>query len=141
MYFTGGGMVSGMPVWVLLGLIFSWLILSGKICIIMYILNTAVAVLCMLLEMWYPELVTPLASRNAGYIDMIQSMVVVTCIFGGIFKYQTYVYEKQRKQILKANAAKSEFLAKVKYKLPMFLWKYWCVNKKHRSPESELGNI
>jgi len=117
MYFTGGGMVSGMPVWVLLGLIFSWLILSGKICIIMYILNTAVAVLCMLLEMWYPELVTPLASRNAGYIDMIQSMVVVTCIFGGIFKYQTYVYEKQRKQILKANAAKSEFLANMSHEL------------------------
>ena len=117
MYFTGGGMVSGMPVWVLLGLIFSWLILNGKTCICMYILNTAAAVGCMLLEMWYPQLVVPMVNRNAGYIDMIQSMVVVTCIFGGIFKYQTYVYEKQRKQILKANAAKSEFLANMSHEL------------------------
>ena len=117
MYFTGGGMVSGMPVWVLLGLIFSWLILNGKTCICMYVLNTSAAVCCMLLEMWHPELVVPLANRKAGYIDMIQSMVVVTCIFGGIFKYQTYVYEKQRKQILKANAAKSEFLANMSHEL------------------------
>ena len=117
MYFTGGGMMSGMPVWVLLGLIFSWLILSGKPGICMYIINTAATVGCMLLEMWHPELVTPLANRNAGYIDMIQSMIVVTCIFGGIFRYQTYVYEKQRKQILKANAAKSEFLANMSHEL------------------------
>lgn len=117
MYFTSGGMVSGMPVWVLLGLIFSWLILQGKLCVIIYILNVLAAISCMLIEMWYPEAVTPLATRNAAYIDMIQSMVVVTCIFGGIFKYQTYVYEKQRKQILKANAAKSEFLANMSHEL------------------------
>ncbi len=117
MYFTGGGMHSGMPVWVLLGLIFSWLILNGRLCIFMYVINTMAAVACMLIEMWYPESVMPLDSRNAGYIDMIQSMVVVTCIFGGIFKYQTYVYEKQRKQILKANAAKSEFLANMSHEL------------------------
>ncbi len=117
MYFTGGGMHSGMPVWVLLGLIFSWLILNGRLCIFMYVINTMAAVACMLVEMWYPESVMPLDSRNAGYIDMIQSMVVVTCIFGGIFKYQTYVYEKQRKQILKANAAKSEFLANMSHEL------------------------
>ncbi len=114
MYFTGGGMYSGMPVWVLLGLIFSWLILSGRWCVIMYAVNILAAVGCMLAEMWYPELVIPLESRNAAYIDMIQSMVVVTCIFGGIFKYQTYVYEKQ---ILKANAAKSEFLANMSHEL------------------------
>lgn len=117
MYFTGGGLYSGMPVWVLLGLIFSWLILDGRWCVIMYVVNIMAAVGCMLIEMWYPESVMPLESRNAAYIDMIQSMVVVTCIFGGIFKYQTYVYEKQRKQILKANAAKSEFLANMSHEL------------------------
>lgn len=117
MYFTGGGLYSGMPVWVLLGLIFSWLILSGRWCVIMYIVNILAAATCMLVEMWYPESVIPLEGRNAAYIDMIQSMVIVTCIFGGIFKYQTYVYEKQRKQILKANAAKSEFLANMSHEL------------------------
>lgn len=117
MYFTGGGLKSGMPVWVLLGLIFTWLTLEGKRCAFMYIINMMAAVSCMLLEMWYPELVMPIESRNTAYIDMIQSMVIVTCIFGGIFKYQTYVYEKQRKQILKANAAKSEFLANMSHEL------------------------
>ena len=49
------------------------------------------------------------------------------------FDYDKKAIEKQMR--------KSEFLAKVKYNLPAFLWKLWCVNKKHRSPESELGNI
>ena len=34
----------------------------------MYVINTMAAVACMLIEMWYPESVMPLDSRNAGYI-------------------------------------------------------------------------
>lgn len=117
MYFTSGGLYSGMPVWVLLGLIFSWLILQGRWCVVMYIINTIAAIGCMLAEMWHPELVMPIESRNAVYFDMIQSMVIVTWIFGGIFKFQTHVYEEQRKQILKANAAKSEFLANMSHEI------------------------
>lgn len=117
MYFTSGGLYSGMPVWLLLGLIFSWLILEGKSCVIMYIMNSVAAIGCMLAEMWYPELVTPIESRTAVYFDMIQSMVIVTWIFGGIFKFQTRVYEEQRKQVLKANSAKSEFLANMSHEI------------------------
>ena len=117
MYFTSGGMKSGMPVWLVLGMIFSWLILKGVLCVSMYILNAMVVTGCMLVEMYHPELVVPLESREAAYWDMIQSMIVVTCIFGLIFKYQTYVYEKQKKQIVKANQAKSEFLANMSHEI------------------------
>ncbi len=117
MYFTSGGLFSGMPVWLVLGMIFSWLILTGKLCIVMYLLNAIVVVGCIVIEMEYPELVIPLENRNAVYWDMIQSMLIVTVIFGLIFKYQTYVYEKQKKQILKANQAKSEFLANMSHEV------------------------
>ncbi len=110
MYFTSGGMNSGMPVWVVLGMIFSWLILTGKTCVIMYILSVIVVSVCVLLEMKYPNIVVKLDNRQAIYLDMLQSMIVVTCIFGLIFKYQTYIYEKQKKEILKANKVKDDFL-------------------------------
>lgn len=117
MYFTGGGIVSGMPVWMVLGMIFSWLILKGKLCFLMYTLNAIAVVGCILLEMICPDMVLPLDSREAAYWDMMHSMVVVTCIFGLIFKYQTYVYEKQKKEILKANKVKTDFLANMSHEV------------------------
>lgn len=117
MYFTCGGINSGMPVWLVLGMIFSWLILTGRTCFIMYTLNALMVVGCILLEMIYPDLVTPLASRNAFHGDMIQSILIVTCIFGAIFKYQTHVYENQKKELVKANNAKSEFLANMSHEI------------------------
>ena len=48
---------------------------------------------------------------------MIQSILVVTCIFGLIFKYQTYVYEKQKREILKANKVKNDFLANMSHEV------------------------
>ncbi len=117
MYFTSGGMHSGMPVWFVLGLIFSWLLLSGPICVIMYILNVIAVAVCILVEMKHPELVIPLNSIEAEHLDVIQSVIVVTCIFGAIFKYQTYVYEKQKNEILEANRAKSEFLKNMSHEI------------------------
>lgn len=117
MYFSSGGMDSGMPVWLVLGMIFSWLILKGRLCFIMYALNVLVVVGCFLLELYWPELVTQMDDRTAIFVDMIQSIIVVTCIFGAIFKYQTHVYEKQKKQLVKANQAKSEFLANMSHEV------------------------
>lgn len=117
MYFTSGGMNSGMPIWLVLGMIFSWLILKGPICLVMYSLNTVVVITCFLLELFKPELVIPMESKNLAYLDMIQSIILVTCIFGLIFKYQTYVYEMQKKKIIKANNVKSEFLANMSHEI------------------------
>lgn len=117
MYFMNGGMNSGMPVWLVLGMIFSWLILKGSTCIAIYIINAVVVVCCILLEMKHPEMVYVMESRTARYFDLIQSMIIVTCIFGSIFKYQTYVYEKQKKQILEANQVKSDFLANMSHEV------------------------
>ena len=117
MYFTSGGISSGMPVWFLLGLTFSWLLLKGKMCTIMYVLNLAVAVVCILLELQHPEYVSAMESRTAIYLDVVQSIVVVSCIFGCIFKYQTHVYERQKKALEKANKAKSEFLANMSHEI------------------------
>lgn len=131
MYFFCGGMDSGMPVWLVLGLIFSWLILKAPLCYIMYAVNVVAVALCVYLELKNPEMVVQMGSREAVSMDLLQSMICVTCIFGGIFKYQSFVYEKQRKQIMErdkelrkaleeakhANEAKSEFLANMSHEI------------------------
>lgn len=131
MYFYNGGIKSGMSAWIILGMIFSLLLLKGKLCFILYFLN----VLCMagflLLEVWKPEYVVPLKTPMANTIDNIQSIFVVTAIFGAIFKFQSWVYRKQQedlqrqekelrktmKALQNANNAKTLFLANMTHEI------------------------
>ncbi|MBQ5320027.1 MAG: response regulator [Oscillospiraceae bacterium] len=117
MYFTSGGINSGMPLWYLLGLIFSWLLLTGKACTIMNLLGIAAVTACILAELYFPELVTMLETREKVSWDYIQSISFVSCILGCIFKYQTYIYEKKRKQLESASSAKSDFLANMSHEI------------------------
>ena len=123
MYFCSGGMYSSMPIWFVLGLIFTWLILKGAVCYCMYALNLAAMIGCIIAGVYHPELVVKMPD---GFMekDIIQTIVVVSCIIGAIFKYQTHVYEKQRKKILEqdeqlhaANQAKSQFLANMSHEI------------------------
>lgn len=123
MYFNSGGMNSGMPIWFVLGLIFTWLTLKGRICYVMYALNLVALIGCIVVGDNHPEWFKPMPD---GYMigDIIQTIVAVSAIIGIIFKYQTYVYEKQRIKIMEqdeqlqiANDAKSQFLANMSHEI------------------------
>ena len=131
MYFTMGGMVSGMPVWFVVSLVILWIILKMPYCIIMYVLNVAILVGCLLFEMYYPEYIHTIDTQAAIVMDIIQSMLVVSILFGVIFKYQTHIYGKQsnslkqqtielREAMLaleRANEAKNEFLTNMSHEI------------------------
>lgn len=123
MYFCSGGCYSSMPIWFVMGLVFTWLILEGAACFWMYLLNLAAMLGTIVVGIYFPELV---AVMPDGFMekDIMQTIVVVSCIIGIIFKYQTYVYEKQSKKILEqdkqiqiANQAKSQFLANMSHEI------------------------
>ena len=123
MYFKSGGMFGGMPIWFVLGLVFTWLTLEGKICYIMYICNLLAITGSIILGKYHPELFSKMPD---GYMqrDIIQTIIVVSLIIGIIFKYQTHVYEKQRMKLLEqdkqlqiANEAKSQFLANMSHEI------------------------
>ena len=123
MYFQSNGMYSGMPIWFVLGLIFTWLTLTGKICYIMYAINLVAMITCIVVGNQHPSWFKPVPD---GYMqsDIIQTIIAVSMIIGIIFKYETYVYEKQKKKIIEqdeqlqiANEAKSQFLANMSHEI------------------------
>lgn len=122
-YFSSGGMNGGMPIWFVLGLIFTWLTLKGTLCYIMYTVDLLALIACIIIGEQHPEwFLTMPEDYMMG--DIIQTIVAVSAIIGIIFKYQSRVYEKQRTKILEqdkqlhiANDAKSQFLANMSHEI------------------------
>ena len=123
MFFTSGGIFSGMPIWFVLGLVIDWLVLTGVTCYVMFAVDAAVMIGCICIANFYPQLV-PSMPENYMVTDICQTIFIVSCIVGGIFKYQNYIYLKQQKQLveheaelLTANNAKSMFLANMSHEI------------------------
>jgi len=131
MYFMSGGMISGMPIWFVVSLVIFWLILRAPYCFIMYGLNAVILISCFVVEMKFPDIIDPIETRGAVAGDMIQCMLVVSGLLGLIIKYQTHIYEVQRKNLERqtielretmqalesANEAKTEFLTNMSHEI------------------------
>ncbi len=122
LYLYSGGMKSGMPIWCLMGLIFSVMLLKGKKAYIILSINLLGFLTAVFVSYKFPQFLITIDSIKFIYIDMVIAIVVVASIFTLIFKYQAYVYEKQKKEILnaykeaqKATNAKSEFLSNISH--------------------------
>ncbi len=122
LYLWSGGMKSGMPIWCLMGLIFSVMLLKGRKAYIIFSINLLGFLSIVIISYKFPQYLISLDSLKFVYIDMVIAIVVVATIFTLIFKYQAYVYEKQKKEILnaykeaqKATNAKTEFLSNISH--------------------------
>ncbi len=102
MYFACGGFSTGIVIWMLFGTIFTWLIVDIKWSIVISVITFVLLNGCLHVQNVYPEYVQFLESRNDEITDTSVAYIIVTIIFGMIFKYQTHVYEKQAK-VLQAN--------------------------------------
>ena len=138
MYFVCGGYGTGIVIWMLFGAIFTWLLVDIKGSVIISAVNFILISGCFHVEKNYPQYVKYLETRNDEILDTSIAFIFVTVIFGIIFKYQTFAYEKQAK-ILKdndealrklneeleeansrlesASAAKSNFLANMSHEI------------------------
>ena len=107
LYFAVGGIAFGIPIWQVFGLIISWILLRGSFSLIIYLLNVAMVVSCIVLEMMYPEMVSHARTGEDVYLSIIEAILMVTCIFGVVFKYQIFKYESQNKQLEQSEQEKA----------------------------------
>ena len=122
LYFTSDGFHSGMPLWFLLGLTATFLLLRKKTFVCVFILNVIVVVSTILVGLNYPMLFTPMPNETSATVDMLIALICVTLIIGAMYKFSAKTYEEQQKKILQtvkkadeANLIKSEFLSNISH--------------------------
>ena len=134
MFYFNGGVYSGVPIWLTFGLIYPWLVCEGAMCIVMFVLNAIMTVVCFGVQYWLPELFIVPTSRDLTQwiiIDSVQVIILVAAILGIAIKYQVYIYNQQQKKMLeqekqlrdamslsdKSNAAKTDFLVRMSHEI------------------------
>ncbi|MCM1049101.1 MAG: DegV family EDD domain-containing protein [Clostridiales bacterium] len=124
MFFLSGGLEGGATVWFALGIFYVFLMFSGKKLIFFLILSIVVDVFTYSFGYYYPELIEPMASRGAAFMDSIFSVFVVGLAGGAILKMQMKLFEiernvakKQQEELEKASREKNSFFASMSHEI------------------------
>lgn len=124
LFYTSGGVSSGMSLWILLVLIVPFVFLQGKLSIILFCISLPILAFSIIYSTFHPEFVKNVyeGSHWKIGIDVAQSMMFVGIIIVVIYKFQTTSYKRQNKKIQnaydevkKATEAKSTFLSNMSH--------------------------
>ena len=124
LFYTLGGVSSGMSLWILLVLIVPFVFLQGKLSIILFCISLTILAFSIIYSTFHPEFVKNVyeGSQWKIGIDVAQSMMFVGIIIVVIYKFQTISYKRQNKKIQnaydevkKATEAKSTFLSNMSH--------------------------
>lgn len=122
LFITSGGIESGMPLWYIMGLIFPFLLIRGRSCITVFVISITEFIVLIVYTYYHPEIIMKMASIKMVLFDVIVTMIAVVVVFASIFRYQTHIYQKQQKAIIKsireANEAikqKQDFISNVSH--------------------------
>lgn len=126
---SGGGIKSGMPIWLTFGILLVFLTTEGVYFKILLPLTIIVHSGMILFAYTNPEIVSERMLRNYYYTDNLIAMLVVGCSCGFVLRYQKNVQKRQTEAIelarlaaeqekqnaQKANQAKSNFLTNMSH--------------------------
>lgn len=125
----GGGIKSGMPIWLTFGILLVFLMTEGIYCRILAPLTIALNAGMMVWAYLNPAMSPERMMRTYYYNDNLIAMLVVGCSCGFVLKYQKIVQKRQTRVIelarltaeqekqnaQKANQAKSKFLTNMSH--------------------------
>ena len=102
LFVTSGGIESGMPLWCLMGFVFPFLLIKGKSCIVLFVISILEFIALIIYSYHHPEIIMKMASLKMVLTDIVVTMIAVVVVIASIFKYQTYIYEKQQRTVVKS---------------------------------------
>ena len=118
-FFSGGGMQSGMIAYFALGAVTLFLLVGDelKTFIIMAAIYIVINFSCMLISFLYPSTVTPIGDYFMVFFDIVVAVAISTIlILAGLF-FQNAMFKAEQKRADDAIRAKDEFLASMSHEL------------------------
>ena len=114
-FFSQGGIESGMSSWFALGILFIFLLLDGVNFVVMLSLDAIVIIGCYWLSYKYPQLVHGQMLRASFFHDVVQSIFVTTVAVGLIVKVQAWMQKQQDSIVEEKNKLLVEVTQKAKH--------------------------
>lgn len=124
LFCVSGGVNSGCTGWLILGLIYMFILFRGRR-LVAFILMTIVSYIGVYIVTYYkPELLIPMSSQKAVYIDSIFSIIAVGFIVGIIYQLHLRVFEeehelnlRQKDELEKSSKSKDIFFANMSHEI------------------------
>jgi signal transduction histidine kinase/DNA-binding response OmpR family regulator len=116
-FFSSGGIHSGMLAYLLLGTVVISVLLRGKDFVIMLAVYLAINVACFFAQMFGIVPVTPIETELMFYLDVAASFVIASILIGLVLKYQTWEYIRAQRAAEDASRTKSEFLSNMSHEI------------------------
>ncbi|MDR0877222.1 MAG: response regulator [Treponema sp.] len=117
MFFASAGIESGMPGYFVMCMVLIFLVMDGRECVIMVIINMALTAACYYVQHRFPRFVIPFSFELHREINHVQTIYIAGLLIGFIIKYQISIYKAEKKKAEDAVKAKSDFLANVSHEL------------------------
>ncbi len=102
LFISSGGIEGGMPLWCLLGFVFPFLLIKGRSCVVVFIISITEFIVLVIYSYYHPEIIMKMESVKMVLMDMVITMIAVVIIIASIFRYQTHIYQKQQRTIIKS---------------------------------------
>ena len=119
-----GGINGGASVWFALEIFYLFMMFKGKRLAALLGLSVVVDVFTYLLVYSHPEIVVPMDSREAVFLDSLFAVLAVGFAGGLIIKFQMYLYEEERAVVLRqkeeleqASDSQNAFFAKISHEI------------------------
>lgn len=124
LFFSGGGLNGGMPVFFMFAIAFSAIILEGVALWVVVPLQAAIFTGSLFVAYWFPASVTPLPSLLSVVVDIAfavlatgLALVVALRMFIGLYESNKAQLIQRNEELAGVDQAKTEFLAMVAHEL------------------------
>ncbi|MCH5255115.1 MAG: DegV family EDD domain-containing protein [Lachnospiraceae bacterium] len=124
MFFLNGGLESGATVWFSLGLLYVFMMFNGKRMVFFIFLSILVDIATYIYGYQHPEVIVPLDSTGAEYLDSLFSVLAVGFAGGVMIKVQMKLFSiesaiarKQQEELERVSASKNSFFASMSHEI------------------------